>query len=177
MVQNCQGMKSIGTRSLNSWSGRDQVWNIKSSSPFIRTQRLEHDFKQNHKCDSIQFHHFLPWRRESESLSFQAQPTEPRFVSRLPVIHANSTERSVRFLFQIKLHQAKLLSLSVHPSFAPTINNRTQLKHADSRSRFVPIATKANLPPFVPSANKWPQVYFTFVLSTSLHTEPWVLNT
>ena len=91
MVQNCQGMKSIGTRSLNSWSGRDQVWNIKSSSPFIRTQRLEHDFKRNHKCDSIQFHHFLPWRRESESLSFQAQPTEPRFVSRSPFIHANRT--------------------------------------------------------------------------------------
>ena len=68
-------------------------------------------------------------------LSFQVSATEPRFVSRSPSIHANRTFGS----FHINLHQAKPLSLSVHPSFAPTINNRTQLKHANPRQRFVPI--------------------------------------
>ena len=87
-------------------------------------------------------------------LSFQVPATEPRFVSRLPSIHANRTFGS----FHIKLHQAKPLSLSVHPSIAPTINNRTQLKHADSRSRFVPIATKANLPPVVQVLTNDPKI-------------------
>ena len=76
-------------------------------------QFKEHDWKGDHTSVHKRFQS-TPCR-----LSFQVQATEPKFVSRSPFIHANTTERSVHFLFQI--------------------DNRTQLKHADPRSRFVPI--------------------------------------
>ena len=93
--KNIKLWKQQGPKVPIRWSYRDQnvtLCLLPIYRLIKRTIGTNQIVDENQSTDSNQFHRFLSWRRESESLSFQAQPTEPRFAPGSYQIHWYKSE-------------------------------------------------------------------------------------